>query len=30
MYFDKSMTKTGADIGLLFISPLRVHVRYVI
>jgi hypothetical protein len=30
MYFDGSMTKTGAGAGLLFISPLRVHMCYVI
>jgi ribonuclease HI len=30
MYFDGSLMKTGAVMGLLFISPLRVHMRYVI
>jgi hypothetical protein len=30
MYFDRSMTKTVAGIGLLFISPLRVHMHYMI
>jgi ribonuclease HI len=30
MYFDGSMTKMGAGVGLLFISPLEVHMRYVI
>jgi hypothetical protein len=30
MYFNGSMTKTGASIGLLFISPLEIHMRYVI
>jgi hypothetical protein len=30
MYFDGSMIKTGAGVGLLFISPLGVHMRYVI
>jgi hypothetical protein len=30
MYFDRSLMKTGAGVGLLFISPLRVHMRYVI
>jgi ribonuclease HI len=30
MYFDGSLMKTGAGAGLLFISPLRKHVRYVI
>ena len=28
MYFDGSLIKTGAGTGLLFISPLGVHVRY--
>jgi ribonuclease HI len=30
MYFDGSLMKTGACAGLLFISPLEKHVRYVI
>jgi ribonuclease HI len=30
MYFDGSVMKTGADAGLLFISPLGEHMRYVI
>jgi hypothetical protein len=30
MYFDGSLMKTGAGMGLLFISPLGVHMRYVI
>jgi ribonuclease HI len=30
MYFNTSLMKTGAGEGLLFISPLRVHVRYII
>jgi hypothetical protein len=30
MYFDGSMTKTGAGAGVLFILPLGVHMRYVI
>jgi ribonuclease HI len=30
MYFDGSLMKTGAGVGLLFISPLGKHVRYVI
>jgi ribonuclease HI len=30
MYFDGSLMKTGASTGLLFISPLRVHMCYVI
>jgi ribonuclease HI len=30
MYFDRSLMKTRAGVGLLFISPLGVHMRYVI
>ena len=30
MYFDGSLMKTGACTGLLFISPLGVHMRYMI
>ena len=30
MYFDGSLMKTGAGAGLLFISSLGVHMRYVI
>jgi ribonuclease HI len=30
MYFDGSLMKIGAGAGLLFISPLRVHMRYII
>jgi ribonuclease HI len=30
MYFDGSLMKTGAGAGLLFISPLDKHVRYVL
>jgi ribonuclease HI len=30
IYFDGSLMKTGAGAGLLFISPLGEHVRYVI
>jgi len=30
MYFDGSLMKMGARAGLLFISPLDVHMRYVI
>jgi hypothetical protein len=29
MYFDGSLMKTGAGAGLLFISPLAKHLRYV-
>ena len=30
MYFDRSLMKTRAGVGLLFISPLGVHMRYMI
>jgi probable phosphoglycerate mutase len=30
MYFDGSLMKMGAGAGLLFVSPLGVHMRYVI
>jgi ribonuclease HI len=30
MFFDGSLMKTGADAGLLFISPLGKHLRYVL
>jgi hypothetical protein len=30
MYFNGSLMKTGVGAGLLFISPLGVHMRYVI
>jgi ribonuclease HI len=30
MYFDGSLLKTGAGAGLLFVSPLEKHVRYVL
>ena len=30
MYFDGSVMKTGAGAGLLFISPLKKHIRYII
>jgi hypothetical protein len=30
IYFDGSLMKTGAGVGLLFISPLRVHICYII
>jgi hypothetical protein len=30
MYFDGSLMKAGAGAGLLFISPLGVHMRYAI
>ena len=28
LYFDGSLMKTGAGVALLFISPLGVHMRY--
>jgi hypothetical protein len=30
MFFDGSLIKTGAGAGLLFVSPLRKHLRYVL
>jgi ribonuclease HI len=30
LYFDGSLMKTGAGAGLLFISPLRKHLRYML
>jgi ribonuclease HI len=30
MYFDGSLMKIGVGVGFLFISPLGVHMRYVI
>ena len=30
MYFDGSLMKKGASVGLVFISPLRVHMRYMV
>ena len=30
LYFDGSLMKTGAGAGLLFISPLGVHMRYMV
>ena len=30
MYFDGSVMKTGAGTGPLFVSPLRIHMRYVV
>ena len=30
MYFDGSLMKTGAGVGLLFISPLGVHMCYMV
>ena len=30
MYFDGSLIKKGADIGLVFVSSLRVRLRYMV
>ena len=30
MYFDGSLMKKGAGVGLVFISPLGVHMRYMV
>jgi hypothetical protein len=30
MFFDGSLMKAGAGVGLLFISPIRKHLRYVL
>jgi len=30
MYFDGSLMKKGADVGLVFVSPLGVHTRYMV
>jgi hypothetical protein len=30
LYFYRSVMKTGAGVGLLFISPLREHMRYAV
>ena len=30
MYFDGSLMKKGARAGLVFVSPLRVHMRYMV
>ena len=30
MYFDGSLMKKGAGVELVFVSPLRVRIRYVI
>ena len=30
MYFDGSLMKKGADPGLVFVSPLGVHMRYMV
>jgi hypothetical protein len=30
MYFDESLMKSGAGLGLIFVSPLGMHMRYMI
>ena len=30
MYFDGSLMKKGAGMGLVFLSPLRVRMRYMV
>ena len=30
MYFDGSLMKKGDDVGLVFISPLRVRMKYMV
>ena len=30
MYFDRSLMKKGASMGLVFVSPLGVHMRYMV
>ena len=30
MYFDGSLMKKGAGVGLVFVSPLMVHMRYMV
>ena len=30
MYFDRSLMKKGADMGLVFILPLEVRMRYMV
>ena len=30
MYFDGSLMKKGAGMGLVFVSPLRVRMRYLV
>ena len=30
MYFDGSLMKKGTDVGLVFVSPLGVHMRYMV
>ena len=30
VYFDGSLMKKGTDVGLVFVSPLRVRMRYMV
>ena len=30
MYFDRSLMKKGARVGLVFVSPLGVRIRYMV
>ena len=30
MYFDKSLIKKGTGVGLVFVSPLEVRMRYMV
>ena len=30
MYFDRSLMKKGVGLGLVFVSPLRVRMRYMV
>ena len=30
MYFDRSLMNKGVGVGLVFISPLGVHMRYMV
>jgi ribonuclease HI len=30
MYFDRSLMKKGAGVGLVFVSPFRVRMRYAV
>ena len=30
MYFDRSLRKKGAGVGLVFVSPLGVRMRYMV
>ena len=30
MYFDRSLMKKGTSMGLVFVSPLKVHMRHMV